>query len=112
MVSEAKVIEAIEEIIAKGKRPTVPRIAKRIGGSYRDIAPILKEWKRKRTETVPPEVSRMVKEYRSLDPMDREIYLRLTNLKPIPRSEMLRRLSLEDRKDCLAEIVKAASGEK
>ena len=98
MPKEKDVLKAIQEILREGQVPSLRAVVKRTGGSHRDVLPILRRWKQERTKAVPPKVSALVREYRTLDPLDQKMFQDLTVLRPLSREKVFRRLAVLNRR--------------
>ena len=81
---ETRILRACEDILAKGRRPSVRSVAalltKRYGSAprYNTIIPILRDWKLSRAES--QLVDRAVNAYRALDAEQRLAFRRAVGL--------------------------------
>ncbi len=92
-----KIRKTCETLLKAGKRPTVRGVLDLIGGSTRDVAPVVRDWLSEREGVISPRVKRAIEAYQALDRIEVDTFLDETLLQrrstyvPPPRGRTRRR---------------------
>lgn len=86
----SRVSIACEHLLSEGIKPTIRGgVEKGIGGSFRDLVPLVNEWLQNQESRGAARVHRAVAAYLSLDIQGRKDYIERVGLReiPVPRSK-------------------------
>lgn len=98
MPNEDEVLKAIGEILARGENPTYEAVQRIVGGSKRDLAPIMKEWRDLKMEKTEKKVRPLAEKYESLDFIEKREFQLETDLMDATPTELKRRQDVDKNK--------------
>jgi plasmid replication DNA-binding protein KfrA len=93
MVRKNDILRVAQSMFDEGQNPTVQAIRDDVGGSNRDIAPILKQWRDRKRRQATKRVQGLVSRYEALDLLEKEVFRGLAELMELTPTEKNRRQS-------------------